>query len=83
MYPHGTEGPERADRAAEERRGTAERFRKTDLPLGKLWTYYYGLGGGIDEMSLDAYLHEALDIPAGQVALIAMAMTELIEGESL
>jgi hypothetical protein len=44
---------------------------------------YYGLGGGIDEMSLDAYLHEALDIPAGQVALIAMAMTELMEGESL
>jgi hypothetical protein len=83
MNPFGTEGPEPADRAAEERRGTAERFRKTDLPLARLWTYYYGLGGGIDEMSLDAYLHEALDIPAGQVALIAMAMTELMEGESL
>jgi len=83
MNPFGTEGPEPADRAVEERRGTAERFRKTDLPLARLWTYYYGLGGGIDEMSLDAYLHEALDIPAGQVALIAMAMTELMEGESL
>jgi len=83
MNPFGTEGPEPADRAAEERRGAAERFRKTDLPLARLWTYYYGLGGGIDEMSLDAYLHEALDIPAGQVALIAMAMTELMEGESL
>jgi hypothetical protein len=83
MNPFETEGPEPADRAAAERRGTAERFRKTDLPLAQLWTYYYGLGGGIDEMSLDAYLHEALDIPAGQVALIAMAMTELMEGESL
>ena len=37
----------------------------------------------MDEMSLDAYLHEALDIPAAQVTLIAMAMTELMEGESL
>ncbi|MGX1159492.1 hypothetical protein FBY31_2142 [Arthrobacter sp. SLBN-100] len=83
MYPYGTEGPEPPDPAAEERRGTAERFRKADLPLGQLWTYYYGLGGGIDELSLDAYLNEALDIPAGQVALIAMAMTELMEGESL
>lgn len=83
MYPYGADGPEGSDFAAEVRRGTAERFRKTDLPLAKLWTYYYGLGGGIDEMSLDAYLHEALDIPSGQVALIAMAMAELLEGESL
>jgi hypothetical protein len=48
----------------------------------KLWTYFYGIGGGIDEMSLDAYLHEALDLPAAQVALIALAMTELAEGDS-
>jgi hypothetical protein len=45
--------------------------------------YSYGLGGGIDEMSPDAYLHEALDTPSGQVALIATAMTELLEGELL
>jgi hypothetical protein len=83
MYPYGPESPEGPDFAAEERRGAAERFRRADLPLAQLWAYYYGLGGGIDEMSLDAYLHEALDIPAGQVALIAMAMTELMEGESL
>jgi hypothetical protein len=82
MYSHGADGQEQPDRA-EELRGTAERFRRTDLPLAKLWTYYYGLGGGMDEMSLDAYLHEALEVPAGQVALIAMAMTELMEGESL
>jgi hypothetical protein len=50
-----------------------------DVPLAKVWTYYFGLGGEIDEMSLDAYLHEALDIPAGQAALVAMAITELTE----
>jgi len=81
MHTDGSEGQEQPNRAAEERRGTAERFRNTDLPLAKLWTYYYGLGGGIDEMSLDAYLHEALDIPASQVALIATAITELTEDD--
>jgi hypothetical protein len=81
MHRDGSEGQEQPNHAAEERRGTAERFRNTDLPLAKLWTYYYGLGGGIDEMSLDAYLHEALDIPAAQVALIATAITELTEGD--
>jgi hypothetical protein len=81
MYTEGGEGSEQRDRAAEERRGTAERFRKTDLPLAKLWTYYYGIGGGIDEVSMDAYLHEALDIPAAQVALIATAITELTEDD--
>lgn len=81
MFPEWAEGPEQPDEAAAERRGAAERFRNTDIPLAKLWTYYYGIGGGIDEMSLDAYLHEALDIPAAQVALIATAMTELTEGD--
>ena len=82
MHPLGADGPEQPDRAAEERRGTARRFRGTDLPLDKLWIYYYGIGGDIDEVSLDAYLHEALDIPAAQVNLIATAMTEMTEEDT-
>lgn len=78
MYPVGSGGSELPDRA-EELRGTPRRFRDTDLPLDKLWIYYYGIGGDIDEVSLDAYLHEALDIPAAQVNLIATAMTEMTE----
>jgi hypothetical protein len=81
MMPEWGEGPEQPDEADEERRGTAERFRNNDISLAKLWTYFYGIGGGIDEMSLDAYLHDALDLPAAQVALIALAMTELAEGD--
>lgn len=80
MYPRGTGGPEKPDRAGEERKGTARRFRDADLALDKLWIYYFGIGGDIDEVSLDAYLHDALDIPATQVNLIATAMTELTEG---
>ena len=82
MHAHGPDGWNHQERAAEEkRRGAAQRFRDTDLPLQKLWTYYYGIGGDIDEVSLDAYLHEALDIPAAQVELIAAAMTEMTEGD--
>jgi hypothetical protein len=82
MYPLGPDGPEQPDREAEERKGAARRFQETDLPLDKLWTYYYGIGGEIDEVSLDAYLHEALDIPAAQVNLIATAMTEMTEEDT-
>ena len=81
MYPYGPGGPDQPDRASEEPKGTARRFRDADLALDKLWIYYYGIGGDIDEVSLDAYLHDALDIPATQVNLIATAMTELTEGE--
>lgn len=81
MHPYGTDGPDQPDRAGEEPMGTARRFRDADLALDKLWIYYYGIGGDIDEVSLDAYLHDALDIPATQVNLIATAMTELTEGE--
>jgi hypothetical protein len=82
MYPYGADGPEQPDWAGEECNGTAQRFRDADLALDKLWIYYYGIGGDIDEVSLDAYLHDALDIPASQVSLIATAMTEMSEGET-
>lgn len=83
MSPCWAEGGEEPDWAAEEGQGAVQRFRDTDLPLGKLWTYYYGIGGDLDEMSLDAFLHEALDIPAAQMGLIATAITELTDGDAL
>ncbi|WP_258803448.1 hypothetical protein [Pseudarthrobacter sp. NS4] len=82
MNSDGTGGPEQLDEAAEQRRGAAQRFRETELPLVKLWTYYYGIGGDIDEVSLDAYLNEALDLPAAQVGLITTAMMEMTEGDT-
>jgi hypothetical protein len=83
MYPYGADGPEQPGWAGEEPKGTARRFRDADLALDELWIYYYGIGGDIDEVSLDAYLHDALDIPAAQVSLIATAMAEMMEGETL
>ena len=77
MNADWTGGPDSLLEADEQRKAVARRFRQAELPLIKLWTYYFGLGGDADEMSLDAYLNEALHLPAAQVGLVATAMTEL------
>ncbi|MBT2567833.1 hypothetical protein J7I84_15260 [Arthrobacter sp. ISL-85] len=81
MNADWTNGPDQLSEADEQRRGAARRFRDAQVPLIKLWTYYYGLGGDADELSLDAYLNEALHLPAAQVGLITTAMTELTAAE--
>ncbi|QDG89692.1 hypothetical protein [Pseudarthrobacter sp. NIBRBAC000502770] len=81
MNADWTGGPDKLLEADQQRKDVARRFRNTQVPMIKLWTYYYGLGGDADEMSLDAYLNEALHLPAAQVGLIATAMRELSEDE--
>ncbi|MEE9096345.1 hypothetical protein [Pseudarthrobacter phenanthrenivorans] len=72
--PGGRDQPLGAD---EQRKDVARRFRAAQVPMIRLWTYYYGLGGDADEMSLDAYLNEALHLPVAQAGLIATALREL------
>ncbi|MDP9985400.1 hypothetical protein LFT44_17460 [Arthrobacter sp. FW306-05-C] len=81
MNADWTGGPDNLLEADEQRRAVAQRFHQGEVPLVKLWTYYFGLGGDADEMSLDAYLNEALHLPAAQVGLITTAMTELSANE--
>ncbi|MHC6594183.1 hypothetical protein [Arthrobacter sp. C152] len=81
MTADWTSGPDQQLAADAERRGAAQRFQNAPFPLTKLWTYYYGIGGDVDELSLDAYLHEALHLPAAQVGLITTAMAELAGGD--
>lgn len=80
MNADWTGGPDSLLEADERRRAVARQFREADVPMIRLWTYYYGLGGDVDEMSLDAYLNEALHLPAAQVGLITTAMRELSAG---
>lgn len=75
-------GPDQLNEADEHRRMAARRFRDAQVPLIELWTYYYGIGGDVDELSLDAYLNEALHLPAAQVGLVTAAMNEFIGGDS-
>jgi hypothetical protein len=61
---------------AEQRRHAAERFRKGNLSLRGLWTYYLGIGGDADQLVLDAYLHELLLLAPIQMELIDAALNE-------
>jgi hypothetical protein len=44
----------------------------------QLWWYYYGLGGDVGEMEVNAYLHQALHLPRLQRSLLDHASHELI-----
>ena len=77
MNPDWMGGPEQVLEATAQRRETARQFRQAELPLTKLWTYYYGIGGDVDELSLEGYLWEALHLPAIEVGLIVTALAEL------
>lgn len=77
MKADWTGGPEQLQEADKQRRDAAQLFQETQVPLITLWTYYYGIGGDVDEVCMDAYLNEALHLPPAQVALIATAMREI------
>ncbi len=71
------EGHEIEPWAAEQRRTAATWFREGSAGLGKVWMYFYGLGGEADELTLDAYLHELGGLPPLQARLLAIAMREM------
>jgi hypothetical protein len=60
----------------EQRRSAAERSRNGNLSLGRLWTYYYGIGGDADQLALEGYLHEPLVLAPVQMELIETALNE-------
>ncbi|TDT79270.1 MULTISPECIES: hypothetical protein [unclassified Arthrobacter] len=74
-------GPDQLNEADAHRRIAAKRFQASKVTLVELWTYYYGIGGDVDELALDAYLNEALHLPAAQVGLVTLAMNEFIGGD--
>jgi hypothetical protein len=48
------------------------------IDRGRLWLYYFGIGGTISEFELDAYLHHSLALPALQRDLLAQAANEIL-----
>lgn len=73
----------RREWASEQRRSAAERFRDGEASLGRLWAYYYGIGGDADELALDAYVHELGELPPLQANILALAMNEMTTGNPL
>ncbi|WP_284991771.1 hypothetical protein [Arthrobacter sp. efr-133-TYG-120] len=63
--------------ASAQRRSAAEWYRDGRTALAGVWAYFYGIGGDVDEMAVDAYLHELGELPPSQMNLLALAMREL------
>ncbi|MCM3689115.1 hypothetical protein [Kocuria rosea] len=48
------------------------------IDRAQLWLYYFGIGGDVSELELDAYLHHALTLPRLQRDLLAQAANEIL-----
>ncbi len=60
----------------------ARRLRVTmvaaGIDRGRLWLYYFSIGGTVSEFEVDAYLHHSLVLPALQRDLLAQAANEIL-----
>ncbi|WP_442543329.1 hypothetical protein ACSBOX_16020 [Arthrobacter sp. KN11-1C] len=63
--------------ASAQRRIAAKWYLEGNTGLAGVWTYFFGLGGDVDEVAIDAYLHELGELPPSQMNLLALAMQEL------
>jgi hypothetical protein len=43
----------------------------------ELWSYYFSIGGDVDELEVDAYLHGFMPLPVMDRELLAFAMAEM------
>lgn len=72
---------EEEDIGAAQVRALREALDATDIGVDRLWMHYFGLGGIVGAMEIDAYLHHALLLPVLQRDLLAWAAQELAEGQ--
>ncbi len=60
----------------------ARRLRATmvaaGIDRGRLWLYYFSIGGDVSEFEVDAYLHQSLVLPRLQRDLLAQAANEIL-----
>jgi hypothetical protein len=62
---------------ADRRKVAAAQFQNANISLPGLWTYYYGIGGNVDQLGVDAYLHELMELAPLQMDLIQTAIQEI------
>jgi len=62
---------------ADQRKFAAAQFQSGNISLPGLWTYYYGIGGNVDQLGVDAYLHELVELAPLQMDLIQAAIKEI------
>jgi hypothetical protein len=62
----------------EQARGLRATMVAADIDRGRLWLYYFSIGGQVSEFELDAYLHHSLLLPSLQRDLLAQAANEIL-----
>ena len=62
---------------AVQRNCAAAQIQHGNLSLPGIWTYCYGIGGNVDQLGLDAYLHELMKLAPLQMDLIQTAIKEI------
>lgn len=77
MIDDGSPGPPRPASEADQRKFAAAQFQDGNMSLPGLWTYYCGIGGNVDQLAVDAYLHELTELAPLQMDLIQTAIKEI------
>ncbi|MCP8999759.1 hypothetical protein NFC73_08435 [Pseudarthrobacter sp. RMG13] len=76
MMDDGGLGTPSLPSAKDRRKFAAAEFQSGNISLPGLWTYYYGIGGNVDQLGVDAYLHELMELAPLQMDLIQTAIKE-------
>ena len=77
MMDDGGSGTPQPAFGADQRKFAAAQFQNGNISLPRLWTYYCGIGGNVDQLGLDAYLHELMELAPLQMDLIQTAIKEI------
>lgn len=62
----------------EQRRRLRAAIDSAGINIGKLWLYYFSIGGSVGEYEVEAYLQGMLSIPELERNLLAMAANDLL-----
>jgi hypothetical protein len=70
---------ERNNRVSEQQRTLASAFRRAELTVEDLWVRYFGLGGDVGLVEVDAYVHGLGDLDPLQRDVLAHAVNERLD----
>lgn len=75
MKPHESDD---ASVGYEQARQLLATMRAANIDQGRLWLYFFSIGGSISEFEMDAFLHHSLVLPRLQRDLLAQAANEIL-----
>lgn len=58
---------------------THDAMKHSEISLSAVWNHFINMGGAVEEMELDAYLHGMMPLPLGDRDCVTQAVNELLE----